>query len=213
MIVSFLSQKGGVGKSTLARGLATLAQNNTLKVQLADMDCTQQSTAHWAHNREQHDLKPLNTVVCFKPREALSLDEGCDFLIIDGTPYATHDTLEIATASDLVVIPTGISLDDLRPAVALAKELTLKTPLKNKNILMVVMKVPQNGSKEAMTTKASVREAGFNIVSPWLNFRTSYSQASDKGLAVFETPFAPLNTTALSIFYAIAEYAQQTVQD
>jgi chromosome partitioning protein len=44
-IISFISQKGGVGKSSLARALAVLASNNNLKVLLADCDF-QQTTSY-----------------------------------------------------------------------------------------------------------------------------------------------------------------------
>ncbi|WP_310707558.1 nucleotide-binding protein, partial [Burkholderia multivorans] len=43
-IVAFVSQKGGVGKSTLARALAREAAAGGLRVKVADLD-TQQGTA------------------------------------------------------------------------------------------------------------------------------------------------------------------------
>jgi chromosome partitioning protein len=45
IIVSFVSQKGGVGKSTLARALLAVAAH-TMKVRLADLDPHQASVAH-----------------------------------------------------------------------------------------------------------------------------------------------------------------------
>ena len=38
-------------------------------------------------------------------------------LIIDGPARTSQGTLEIARVADLVVQPTGASVDDLRPAV------------------------------------------------------------------------------------------------
>jgi chromosome partitioning protein len=43
-IIAFISQKGGVGKSTLAQALATEAKKKKISVLLADCD-SQQSTS------------------------------------------------------------------------------------------------------------------------------------------------------------------------
>ena len=43
-IIAFISQKGGVGKSTLARALAVEATREDLKTLLADLDPGQQTS-------------------------------------------------------------------------------------------------------------------------------------------------------------------------
>jgi chromosome partitioning protein len=45
-IVAFISQKGGVGKSTLARALAVEASHKKIKVLLADCDSQQATSYH-----------------------------------------------------------------------------------------------------------------------------------------------------------------------
>ena len=45
VIIAFISQKGGVGKSTLAQALAVKTSQEKLKVLLADCD-PQQSTSY-----------------------------------------------------------------------------------------------------------------------------------------------------------------------
>ena len=44
-IIAFISQKGGVGKSTLSQALAVEAKKQKIKVLLADCDI-QQTTSH-----------------------------------------------------------------------------------------------------------------------------------------------------------------------
>jgi chromosome partitioning protein len=46
IIIAFISQKGGVGKSTLARALAYEASKQKLKVLLADCDPQQATSYH-----------------------------------------------------------------------------------------------------------------------------------------------------------------------
>jgi chromosome partitioning protein len=45
-IIAFISQKGGVGKSTLARALAVEASHKKLRVLLADCDPQQATSYH-----------------------------------------------------------------------------------------------------------------------------------------------------------------------
>ncbi len=57
--LALISQKGGVGKTTLAINLAIAAQRDGLQVVIADTD-PQQSTYEWYRGRrEQHPLDLL----------------------------------------------------------------------------------------------------------------------------------------------------------
>jgi chromosome partitioning protein len=58
LIVAFVSQKGGVGKSTLARGLATFALRSGLKTRIADLDAQQHTALVWETTRARHVIKP-----------------------------------------------------------------------------------------------------------------------------------------------------------
>ena len=50
-VIAFISQKGGVGKSTLARALAAVCAQAGLEVVLADLDPRQQTLVHWQKAR------------------------------------------------------------------------------------------------------------------------------------------------------------------
>ncbi len=211
MIISFLSQKGGVGKSTLARGVAVEFVKNDWDVHIADMDTTQQSTVNWAERRDAIGVEPYIDAAMYRnPQSALRAVSRCDLLVIDGTPYATQDTKVLAANSDLVIIPTGITHDDLEPSLRLAQELSMKAGLSKNKILMVVMKVPESGDKEAMSTKASIKEWGFSIVDSWMPFRTAYGKAMDAGYSMSETRFTSLNKRAGSILNVIANQVVQS---
>ena len=55
LIVSFVSQKGGVEKSALARALAVAVAEGGMNVLLADLDPQQSTIAEWARLREAED--------------------------------------------------------------------------------------------------------------------------------------------------------------
>ena len=46
-IIAFVSQKGGVGKSTLARALAREATVGGIKAKIADLDTQQGTSVDW----------------------------------------------------------------------------------------------------------------------------------------------------------------------
>ncbi|HAV1239913.1 TPA: ParA family protein, partial [Salmonella enterica] len=58
MIISFISQKGGVGRSTLARATAVELIRNGKKTYLADLDGQQQTSAKWAERRDNANISP-----------------------------------------------------------------------------------------------------------------------------------------------------------
>src|SRR4051812_3917231 len=122
-VVAFCSQKGGVSKSTLARALAVEAARSDLTVKVADLDVGQGSTVDWQRDRAAAGIEPDVPVQLHRtPQDALKHNNGADLLVIDGPARADKETLVIARVADLVVLPTGASLDDLRPAVRTANK-------------------------------------------------------------------------------------------
>ena len=57
-IIAFVSQKGGVGKSTLSRALAREAANSALKTKIADLDTQQGTSIDWHRIRLNAGIKP-----------------------------------------------------------------------------------------------------------------------------------------------------------
>lgn len=206
MIVSTLSQKGGAGKSMLTQLLAVECGRGDLDVLVADMDTNQHTTTQWAQKRGEASILPaIKTISCERPAEAIQAASLCDVLFVDGTPFANHKTAELASNSDWVIIPTGISAADLDPAIELAYQLASSGKIDAARIVFVVVKVPKDGDREAMITKQGIKSWGFLSVDTWLPMRTGYSQAMDNGLSVCETRFPALNDKAIRIFQQINE--------
>ena len=68
-VVAFISQKGGTGKSTLARALAAIVAHAGLAVRIADLDPQQSTVIEWEKLRHDTKLAPI-------PVEAFN-DPGC----------------------------------------------------------------------------------------------------------------------------------------
>ena len=58
-IIAFISQKGGVGKSTLARVLSVEAIKRKIKTLLADCDHQQKTSYEWTQWRKENKIIPV----------------------------------------------------------------------------------------------------------------------------------------------------------
>jgi MinD-like ATPase involved in chromosome partitioning or flagellar assembly len=112
LTISFVSQKGGVGKSTLARALAVALRQAGMNVVVADLDGQQGTVAEWAKLRTARRITPSIVVRSFKTADdAIIAGGAADVLIVDAPARTSAGTLELARQSDLVVQPSGCGLD------------------------------------------------------------------------------------------------------
>ena len=124
VVVGLVSQKGGTGKSTLARALGAVVAHAGLKVRIADLDPQQHTVLEWERTRGHNRVSPTLDVRGFATvAQALAGSADDELLILDAPARAGRRTLQIAEAADLIVQPSSGSIDDLRPAVVLFHEL------------------------------------------------------------------------------------------
>jgi chromosome partitioning protein len=195
IVVGVVSQKGGVGKSTIARLLAREYASAGWQAKIADLDIAQGTSFSWQARRLRNDIKPAVAVERFGTVEqALHVADHYDLLILDGPPHSTAGTLRIAQASDLIVLPSGLALDDLEPSVILAQELMQKGIATNK----LVFAFCRIGDSEPEVDEARnyVSQAGFNAIEEGMPERVAYRRAFDQGRSATETAFVSLNQRA-----------------
>ncbi len=131
MIIGFLNQKGGVGKTTLAVHVADLLARRGHRTLLVDAD-PQGSALDWAASREGTPLFPVAGLP--KPsihKELPALTKGYEFVIIDGPPRVYEVARSAIMASDLVLIPVQPSPYDVWAAkeiVDLLREASVYKP-------------------------------------------------------------------------------------
>lgn len=189
--LAVLSQKGGVGKSTLSRLLAVEYSRNGWEVKIADMDLSQGTVTEWNRIRMEEGFEPKIAVEQFMTvKDALKQDANYDLIIFDGEPHSTKKTLEIAQQSDFIVLPTGVTRDDLSPTVKLAHELK-KNGIDRKKIGIILSRVGDSQS-EMESAQEYIEEAGYHYLG-MIQEKTSIGQAHDMGKAANETSFKSVN--------------------
>jgi chromosome partitioning protein len=88
-IIALISQKGGVGKSGLARLLAVEFTRAGWTVKIADLDTMQGTTTKWKVRRDQAKVQPEIPVEKFATVErALREAEKYDLVLLDGPAHA-----------------------------------------------------------------------------------------------------------------------------
>ena len=115
MILSTVSLKGGVGKTTVAINLAVYLKLKKFSVLLIDAD-ENGNSLKWSGIRDQKET-PITTVSLSNAAALRNnineLSKGVDFVIIDGTPAINEIAATIMLLSDLAIFPIQASPLDL----------------------------------------------------------------------------------------------------
>jgi len=195
LIVGVVSQKGGVGKSTISRLVACNYSANEWLVKIADMDLSQGTCTSWNRRRLQNEIEPKVAVEQFASvKDALKQADQYDMIVFDGAPHSTSKTLEIAQVSSLVILPTGMALDDLEPTIKLAHE--LKKHKVNPQKIAIAFSRIGNSDAECAEATAYVEASGYYLLDGALYEKTAIRRASDEGKCATETSFRTINEKA-----------------
>jgi chromosome partitioning protein len=183
--VGLVSQKGGVGKSTLARALGAVVAHAGLKVRIADLDPRQRTVVEWERTRDENRVAPMLDVRGFASvAQALAGTADDELLILDAPAGMSRRVMEIAKAADLVVQPTSGSLDDLRPGITLFHELA-EAGIPRERLVLVLLRVLS--SAEAEAARAYIAKTDFEVLAGAIPERAVYRDAHNRGQAVTET--------------------------
>jgi len=211
MIISFLNQKGGVGKTTLAVNVAAQLARLGRKVLLIDAD-KQASASTWAGLREEAPFQVVNMARANMARDALKLAADYTHTIIDGPPHAQEVARSCIIASDFVVLPiepSGLS--------AWASDLTVTQVREAQDFkrtlkcgFVVSRKIGNTVIGREIRTMAA--EAGIPILDAEIEQRVAFAESLTMGQTIFE--WAPESRAADEIETLTTEidaYAQEDV--
>lgn len=186
--ISVINQKGGPGKSTVARAIATCYASSDWNVKIADLDISQSTSFNWLQRRLMNEIEPVVAVETFGTADAaLKQADNYDLFIFDGAPTASRATKQLSLASDLVIIPTGLATDDLQPAVALAHNLV--TEGVNPAVICFVLSRTTGSETEYQEAVAYLKKTPYFVINGRIEEKPSYRRAMDAGYSIVETRY------------------------
>lgn len=180
-VLSIISQKGGVGKTTLATAIAVEASRGGKKTVLFDLD-PQASASFWMDTRKDTTLA-ITAIPAARLGHVLGAvrEAGCDLAIIDTPPFAKDIAFEAAQHADFVLVPSRPAVLDI---MAMTRTLDLVKHY-GKPFAAVLTFCPPQG-RELDDTMAVIRQLGAEISPVRIGNRIAYSRAQQTGLAAQE---------------------------
>ena len=188
-VISFLNQKGGVGKTTLALHVAAaLAQSSRVLVVDAD---PQGSALDWAAARSKD---PVAFPVIGLPKSNLhkqipSIGRDYQWVIVDGPPRVNEISKAAIAASDLVVIPVLPSPFDVWAAeeiLTLIAECAVITPRLQARFVVNRLFPGTTLAREVTDALAALPDK-VPIFTTAIRNRTEYAKALRAGGTALET--------------------------
>ncbi|MBD1865148.1 MULTISPECIES: ParA family protein [Trichocoleus] len=175
MIITIASFKGGVGKTTTALHLAEYLgkRRKGSKVILLDGD-PNRSALSWYERGQQR--------AAFTVMDGDEEPSAFDHLVVD-TPARTDPTelLPLASASDLLIIPSEISIFSLEATISTVS--TLRSLSDDKYRILLTM-LPTRGLKREVNAREALNEAELKVFNTGIKARTVYQDSALEGLSV-----------------------------
>lgn len=181
-------QKGGSGKSTIARALAVGLAQRKKKVILADLDYGQRTSSDWAAQRDDNQLKPsIQVAVVDVERQGFHVPGAdlADFVIYDCPGWSDVHTRGAAGFGDLMVLPTSASHDDLRPVIRLCYELA-DDHVDMSRVIVTLFRVHTEAEARAAREYVKRADIEINVAEGEIMSAASATQGHARGLSVIE---------------------------
>ena len=186
MIIGVLTQKGGVGKTTIAVNLAAVFATTGNRVLLVDAD-PQGSALAWSAARTADPLFPV--VGMPKPtlhKDMPELARDYDIVIIDGAPRANELARAAILASDLIVIPVQPSPFDVWACADIVALINEARQFKEnlKTVFVINRKIVNTAIGRDVA--AALAQFGIPVSPQSLCQRVVYAESASQGLSVIE---------------------------
>lgn len=211
MIIAFVNQKGGTGKTTLSVNVAAALAKTGSKVLLIDAD-KQGSAGTWASLRHETPFQVVSMARENMARDAMKLAADYDHTIIDGPPHAQEVARSCIIAADFVALPiepSGLS--------TWASDLTVKQVREAQEYkpalkcgFVVSRRIGKTVIGRDIRTMASA--AGIPILDADIEQRVAFAESMTMGQTIFEwAPGSPADAEISRLSLEIMHHGHENV--
>jgi len=181
-IVSIISQKGGVGKTTLATALAAEASRRGRQALLLDLD-PQASASFWSDGRSDATGPAVTAIPPARLEHYLAAarEADADLVVIDTPPFAKDIAYDAAKLADFVIIPAKPAVLDI---IAMTRTIDLIKAF-SKRAAVVLTFCPPIG-RELEEAQEAIRQLDVELCPQRIGNRIAFSRAQQSGLAAQE---------------------------
>ncbi len=210
--ILFTSQKGGVGKSTLARSAAVALACAGRKVLLADFDVEQRTCLRWHAQREARGLKPKIAVAKFSKEAKLGrVSHDYEDVVMDTRGHHDALSLDLATVSDVIFLPSSFSLDDISPTLTVVESLR-QAGIPSSRIAVVFCRTGES-ARQARHARSIFEMNEIAALDAVLPHRDGFASLSATGRTGREASRAALQSIAMALDQALLQFIEAATSD
>jgi len=193
MIISFVNQKGGVGKTTSAINVAASLKRRNYKIGFIDAD-PQGSATQWHSVEDNTAFEIMHHPEPISRGEINELSQDFDFLVIDAPPAIGDITKSILEVTDLSIIPLSPSSLDIwscKGTLEMVDEARQENPDLDVKLL-INRKIP--GTRVGREARDSLAVFDMDVLDTEMCQRVAYVDAMTSGVSVMQ--YAPSSKAA-----------------
>ena len=184
-VISFISRKGGTGKTTNVINLTTMLHSWGNKVLLVETDTNYTLTTLRKMELFKTGAKDDQLFQIMASEDAKIAEEiqdlkvkGYDYILIDTAGKTTDSSIrKICVQSDLVIIPTSLSQNDLLVTFQTVEDLKQAKKL-NESLILVVLPNRINGLTKSKTISNTLSELDAIVCQHFVPSKNIFTQSS-----------------------------------
>ena len=184
-VISFISRKGGTGKTTNVINLSTMLHSLGNKVLLVETDTNYTLTTLRKMELFKTGAKDDQLFQIMASEDAKIAEEiqdlkvkGYDYILIDTAGKTTDSSIrKICVQSDLVIIPTSLSQNDLLVTFQTVEDLKQANKL-NESLILVVLPNRINGLTKSKTISNTLSELDAIVCQNFVPSKNIFTQSS-----------------------------------
>jgi chromosome partitioning protein len=202
-IISFISRKGGTGKTTVAMNLATMLFNLGHKLTMIETDTNytlntlRQMEVYKSGAKDESLFKIVGStdLKIIDDLEKLKNNNELDYILVDSAGKTTDSNIKkLCIESDLVIIPTSLTQNDLLVTYQTVEDIKPAQEI-NKKLKIAILANRIHTSTKQKTIDATLDELKVTVLNTFIPMKNNFASFST---ILPEKQFLPVSKAIIS---------------